>query len=118
MPRIARMIIKGEPAVYHVMSRTALDGYVIGDVEKEYLLKLIKKLSSIYFAEVIGFCLMGNHFHLLVRMHPGDENSDEEIKRRFKIMYGDESERKLADGQIPSLRLKWASLSEYVKDIK
>ncbi len=35
MPRIARMIIKGEPAVYHVISRTALDGYVIGDVEKD-----------------------------------------------------------------------------------
>ena len=34
MPRIARMIIKGEPAVYRVISRTALDGYVIGDVEK------------------------------------------------------------------------------------
>ena len=56
MPRIARMIIKGEPAVYHVMSRTALDGYVIGDVEKDFLLKLIRWLSSIYFAEVIGFC--------------------------------------------------------------
>ncbi len=48
MPRIARMIIKGEPAVYHVMSRTALDGYVIGNVENDYLLKLIKK--------PIGFC--------------------------------------------------------------
>jgi len=86
--------------------------------QKEFLLKLIRRLSSIYFAEVIGFCLMGNHFHLLVKMHPGEEYSDEEIKRRFKIMYGDKSERKLADGQIPSLRLKWASLSEYVKDIK
>ena len=43
MPRIARMIKKGEPAVYHVMSRTALDGYVIGDVEKEILFKLINK---------------------------------------------------------------------------
>ena len=80
MPRIARMIIKGEPATYHVMSRTALDGYVIGDVEKEYLVKLIKRFSSVYFTEVIGFCLMGNHFHLLVRMHPGEEYSDEEIK--------------------------------------
>ena len=58
MPRIARMVIKGEPAVYHIMSRTALDGYVIGDVEKDYLFKLIKRLSSVYFAEVIGFCLM------------------------------------------------------------
>ena len=41
MPRIARMIIKEEPAVYHVMSRTALDGYVIGDVEKETLKRSI-----------------------------------------------------------------------------
>jgi len=26
MPRIARLIVKEEDAVYHVMSRTALDG--------------------------------------------------------------------------------------------
>ena len=56
MPRIARMVVKVEPVVYHVMSRTALDGYVIGDIEKEFLLKLIKQLSSVYFTEVMGFC--------------------------------------------------------------
>lgn len=118
MPRIARMIVKGEPVVYHVMSRTALDGYVIGDVEKEFLFNLIKRLSSIYFAEVLGFCLLGNHFHLLVRMHPGEEYSDEEIKRRFKLMYGDLKDRELREGQIPFLRKKWGDLSEYVKEIK
>ena len=32
MPRIARLIVKGEPAVYHVLSRAALDGFVLGDV--------------------------------------------------------------------------------------
>ena len=56
MPRIGRLKIKGEEAVYHVMSRTALDGFVLGDVEKEFLLKLTKRLSRIYFAEVLGFC--------------------------------------------------------------
>jgi len=55
MPRIARLIVKEEEAVYHVMSRTALDGYVMGDVEKDFLLYLIKRLSSVYFAEVLGF---------------------------------------------------------------
>jgi putative transposase len=34
MPRIARIVMKDEPAVYHVMSRTALDGFVPADVEK------------------------------------------------------------------------------------
>jgi len=62
MPRIARLIVKEEEVVYHIMSRTALDGYVMGDVEKDFLLHLIKKLSRVYFAEVLGFCLMGNHY--------------------------------------------------------
>lgn len=118
MPRIARMIVKEGPAVYHVMSRTALDGFVIGDVEKEYLFKLIKQLSAVYFTEVIGFCLMGNHFHLLVRMLPGNEFSEEEIKRRFRLLYGDDKNLKQGENQIQVLREKWASLSEYVKDIK
>jgi len=42
------------------MSRTALDGFVLGDVEKDFLLKLTKRLSGLYFSEIIGFCLMGN----------------------------------------------------------
>ena len=118
MPRIARMIVKDEPVVYHVMSRTALDGFVMGDMEKEYLFDLIKRLSTIYFAEVLGFCLLDNHFHLLLRMHTGDEYSDEEVKKRFKLYYRDNTKRELNDGQIPYFREKWASLSEYVKEIK
>ena len=118
MPRIARMVLKGEPGVYHIVSRTALGGFVIGDVEKEYLLNLIRRLSSIYFAQVLGFCLMGNHFHLLVRIDPGEEYDDEQIKRRFSLYYGDNPKRELQDGQIPLLREKWSSLSEYIKEIK
>ncbi len=53
MPRIARLIVKGEPAVYHVVTRTALYGFVLGDVEKDFLLDHIRRLSSIYFAEVL-----------------------------------------------------------------
>ncbi len=43
MPRIARIKVKGEPTVYHIMSRTALDGFVLEDVEKDFLLNLIKR---------------------------------------------------------------------------
>ncbi len=32
MPRTRRMLVKGEDAVYHIMSRTALDRYVLGDI--------------------------------------------------------------------------------------
>ena len=57
MPRIARLVVKGEKAVYHVISRTALAGFVLEDVEKDFLLKHIRWLSKVYFAEVLGFCL-------------------------------------------------------------
>ncbi len=100
------------------MSRTALDGYVIGNVEKDFLLNLIKKLSKVYFAEVLGFCLMGSHFHLLVRMRLGSEFSKAEIKRRFKLYYGNDDNRELEEERVPSLREKWGSLSEFVKEIK
>ena len=89
---------------------------MIGDAEKDYLLQLIRHLSSVYFAEILTFCLMGNHFHLVVRMHTADEYSDENVKERFIRYYGDT--RTLMPGQIPTFRQKWASLSEFMKEIK
>ena len=118
MPRIARIKVKGEPAVYHVMSRTALEGFVLGDVEKDFLLCLIKRLGRLYFSETIGFCIMGNHFHLLVRMHPGTAYTDKEIKQRYRDYFHGKEETGLTDGQVPYFRAKWEDLSEYIKEIK
>ena len=119
MPRIARIVVKGEPAVYHVMSRTALDGFVLEDIEKEYLVELLKKLSSVYFAEVLRFCIMGNHFHILVRMHQDKNYSDDEIRERYKLYYGEKAhDEGLNSEKILQFRRKWANLSEYVREIK
>ena len=118
MVRIARMLVKGEPAVCHVMTRTTLDGYVLGDVEKDYLHGLIKRLRSVYFVEILGFAIMGNHWHALIRMHPGEKYSDEEIRRRFQLYYGQVTKKELTRDRLPSLRAKWENLSEYVKEIK
>ena len=45
MARIARMLVKQEDAIYHVISRTALDGFVLRDAEKDYLFDLIRKIE-------------------------------------------------------------------------
>jgi hypothetical protein len=71
------------------MSRTALDGFPLKDIEKDFMLDLIKRFSALYFTEILGFCLMGNHFHLLVKMIPEGDFSDYEIKIRFIAFYGD-----------------------------
>src|SRR5210317_61196 len=113
MPRTSRMIIDGEKAVYHVMSRTALDGFPLKDVEKDFMLDLIKRFSALYFTEILGFCLMGNHFHLLVKMIPEDRFTDEEIQNRVEAFYGDS--RVFSKGQFPYFREKLSSLSEFVR---
>jgi REP element-mobilizing transposase RayT len=116
MPRTRRLIINDETAVYHVMSRTALDGFPLGDVEKDFMLDLIRRYSAMYFAEILGFCLMGNHFHILVRMFPEHKFTDEDIQKRYENFFGDD--RMFAPGWIPYLREKLSSLSEFVKEIK
>ena len=108
------MIIADEKAVYHVMSRTALDGFPLQDVEKDFMLDLVKRFSSLYFTEILGFCLMGNH--LLVKIIPEDRFTDEDIQKRFERFYGDS--REFAAGQIPYLREKLSSLSEFMREIK
>ena len=116
MPRTQRLIINDESTVYHVMSRTALDGFPLGDIEKDFMLDLIRRYAALYLVEILGFCLMGNHFHILVRVFPEDKFTDEEILKRYVDFYGDE--RIFAEGLVPSLRLKLSSLSEFMREIK
>jgi len=117
MPRVSRMIVQNQATVYHVMSRTALAGFPLEAFEKDFLLDLITRLSSLFFTETYGFSLMGNHFHLLVKMVPGDRFSDEEVKNRLELYYG-EKKAELGEGQLPFIREKLASLSEFVREIK
>ena len=116
MPRTSRLIISDEKAVYHVMSRTALDGFPLGDVEKDFMIDLIKRYSGLYFVEILGVCIMGNHFHLLVKTLPEYKFTDQDIKKCYVDFYGDE--RLFAEGLIPSLREKLSSLSEFIREIK
>lgn len=73
MPRIPRMVRTdpGQKTVYHVISRTALDGLPFKDVEKDELVRVIRRFSMVYAVEVLGFCIMGNYFHVLVEVEPG-----------------------------------------------
>ncbi len=79
MPRYARMIKPDEKTCYHIMSRTALPGFPFEDVEKDEFVKIIKRFSSVYFVEVLGFCIMGNHIHLVIQMFPENCYSDDQV---------------------------------------
>ena len=42
MARIVLLVVKGEAAVYHVICRSALDGFPLGDLEKERFVKILR----------------------------------------------------------------------------
>ena len=102
--------------VYPVISQTALDGFPFQDVEKKALVKIIKKFSSLYFSDIMGFCVMGNHFHLWVKMHPVHDFSDEEIKERFLKFCGNKT--LFMESDMDDYREKRSNLSELTKEIK
>ncbi len=116
MPRTPRLILDDQPAVYHVMSHTALDGYPFDAVDKDRLLDIIRTFAGIYFCQILGFALMGNHFHILIRMTPADHVHDEDIVERFHARYGDDAYFPLQS--LESFRQKWTSLSEFMREVK
>ena len=116
MPRIARFTRESKSTVYHVISRTALQGLPIRDVDKDYLLGLIKRLSTLYCVDVLGFAILGNHFHLVARMHPEESVSDQEVIQRYQEYYG--GEKYIGGEQVEEVRKRLCSLAAYVKDIK
>jgi REP element-mobilizing transposase RayT len=58
----------GECSQFHVMSRTAGGAMLFGDEEKEAFRILMWRMARFSGVEILTYCLMGNHFHLLVRV--------------------------------------------------
>ena len=98
------------------MPRTALDGFPLGDIERDFMLDLISQYSKLCLVEILGFCLMGNQFHVLVKMFPEYKFTDDDIKKRYVGFYGDN--RAFSYGQVPTLREKLSNLSEFIREIK
>jgi REP element-mobilizing transposase RayT len=110
------MLIKNQKSVYHVITRTALDGLPFGPIEKDRFVSILKRFSRIYFTEILGYSVMNNHVHILVKMLPERNYSDDEIKARFTLNYGDDA--MFPEGRIDHFRAKWANLSEFIREVK
>ena len=74
-------------AVYHVMSRVVGGEMLLGDREKEVLRKMLWQVADFSGVEILTYCLMTNHFHVLVRVPEKCVISDAELLRRFKVLY-------------------------------
>lgn len=86
-----RLLVHGRRGVYHVMSRTACGQFLFGDDEKRVFLSMLRKQAGFCDVEVLAYCVMGNHFHLLLAVPEAIDISDAELLRRYRILYDDAS---------------------------
>ena len=69
------------------MSRTVNGAALFKEREKEVLRKMIHQVADFSGVEILTYCLMNNHFHVLVRISPAMDVSDGELMRRYRVLY-------------------------------
>ena len=69
------------------MTRTVNGEHLFGDREKEVLRKMLWQVADFSGVEVLTYCLMANHFHVLVRVPVVADLSDAELLRRYGVLY-------------------------------
>ena len=82
-PRITR-----PGACYHVTSRCANKEFFLRGRE-DFALDLLNRTTAFSGVELLDFALMGNHFHLLVRVPEAKPVPDDELERRVRALYGE-----------------------------
>ena len=87
--RMARLKASSDQsAVYHCISRVVGGQFLLDDPSKEKLAQILLKLSAFCGIQVITYCMMGNHFHLLVRIPSRADPTDTELLQRLEAFYG------------------------------
>ncbi len=88
---LIRVKVYGEvEAVYHCMSRVVSGERWLQNSAKEVLRRQMWRVSDFCGVEVLTYCIMSNHIHLLIRVPAKQEVSDEELLRRVLVLYGDD----------------------------
>lgn len=84
----SRRLVRNESAVYHVVNKCALSSMILDEMCKGQFVRMMRKQAAFCGVEVLAYCVMTNHFHVLVRVPELHEISDEELMRRYRILYG------------------------------
>lgn len=97
-PRL--LVPEDETGLYHVVSRVVDRRLVFGEREKRHFLKLAKGYARFSGIRLLGWAVMGNHFHLLVEVAPPSHEQqpgEVEILRRLQGIYSPLKMREVRD---------------------
>ena len=85
--------LSGKPAIYHCMSRVVGREFVLQREEREHFVALMRLYARFSQVNVWTYCVMSNHFHILVEVPAPPEDggaswSDERLLEHLSMIYG------------------------------
>ena len=88
--RTSRLVGEGR-SFYHCMSRVVDKQFIFDEKEKEYFRKTMRKLEAFLGVKVLTYCIMSNHFHILLEV-PDPESvpaitKDELLNDLLPVLY-------------------------------
>ena len=124
--------------LYHCISRVVDRQFVLGREEKGVFVRMMREYEDFCGVRVLSYCIMSNHFHLLVEVPPKKKDEvlyldDAEFLRRLKPLYSKVYYRDVeqmlerfradgADAAVEELKAKFTyrmhDLSHFMKGLK
>ena len=128
--RMARIKPKDRDVIFHCMSRIVGNQRLIGAIEKECFRKTMWALADFLGVQILSYCIMSNHFHILVKV-PNEVSCDDAVLvERATRFYGAEHsqvkmlarqlklEGKIGEDMRSRLLARMGDVSCFVKELK
>ena len=80
--------VKDYGTVHHLVSRIAHRVYFLKEEERSDFLEMVRRSAEFTGVQLIGWCVMGNHFHLLAHLPEPKVINECEVLRRYGVLKG------------------------------
>ncbi len=80
-----------KPEIYHACGRVVGQSFLLGEEEREHFRMLMRMCERFTGCRVLSYCLMSNHFHILLEVTPVPESgiTDTVLFERLGVFYGE-----------------------------
>lgn len=105
-------------SVHHLVSRIAHKVFFLKDDERNDFLGMMYRSAEFCGIKLIGWCIMTNHFHILVYLPFPEVLSDEEVIRRYHVLKGEHAPEPKEPEEFAALRSRMYDIGEFMKILK
>ncbi|OPZ31293.1 MAG: Transposase IS200 like protein [Synergistetes bacterium ADurb.BinA166] len=107
--------------------------FILGDPEKEAFRRILRQCETFYGLHILTYCIMSNHFHVLIQVPEPVELSEEDVLHRIEALYSAKfvaglrqdldalrqaGQHSLAQARLDSFSRRMGSLSNFMKSLK